>query len=357
MKTDHEESFKETKIDVPESWVRGFLQVSSAMTFPATSFDLHPMDVHNLCFVLRRRKERAGPRSMRWHLEPGKPVRVVFEPWEIEITCPRSIYTVSRAEEIRVWGRRRILILERLIPVAKSFRVHLLGKGMPTFYVADLGDMSFTLGLSGWTKNDWSQAGNFDLMAPRTDVTAATKVRVFESLKQTWFATTEELTARVQLDRATVLGALSACTQAGIAIFDLSRNVWRARELSREPLPLDKLRFSNEREEKANDLLTKFGIVLQNVNVTGAGMEVKGFVNAPMPAAPPTRSRFGLSVVRPSAASKVASAVWFQTDADDRLVKGDCTCNFHQQNGLRQGPCEHILALRMSLARRKERLH
>lgn len=357
VKTDHEESFKETKIDVPDSWVRGFLQVSSAMTFPATSFDLHPMDVHNLCFVLRRRKEKSGPRSMRWHLTPGKPVRVVFEPWELEVVCPRSIYQGPREEEIRVWGRRRILILERLIPVAKSFRVHLLGKGMPTFYVADLGDMSFTLGLSGWTRNDWSQAGNFDLMAPRADVGAATKLRVFDSLKSTWFATTEELTARTQLDRATVLGALSACTQAGIAIFDLSRNVWRARELSREPLPLDKLRFSNEREQKANELLTKAGVVLQNFNLTGAGYEVKGLVNAPIAPPPPPRSRFGRQPPPPPVASKVASAVWFQTDGDDRLVKGDCTCNFHQQNQLRQGPCEHILALRMSFAQRKERLN
>jgi hypothetical protein len=226
---------------------------------------------------------------------------------------------------------------------------------MPAFYVADLGDMSFTLGLSGWTKNDWSQAGNFDLMAPRTDVSAATKLRVFESLKSTWFATTEELTARLQLDRATVLGALSGCTQAGVAIFDLSRNVWRARELSREPLPLAKLRFSNEREEKANELLTKAGVVLQTFNLTGAGYEVKGLVNAPIAPPPPPRNRW--QAPAPTTAPKVASAVWFQTDGDDRLVKGDCTCNFHQQNQLRQGPCEHILALRMSFAQRKERLH
>ena len=38
---------------------------------------------------------------------------------------------------------------------------------IPYAYIADLGHMNFTLGLSGWTANDWSQAGNFDLMAPR----------------------------------------------------------------------------------------------------------------------------------------------------------------------------------------------
>jgi hypothetical protein len=46
VQTTNEESFKEVKIDLPDSWVRGFLQVSSAMSLPTVSFDLHPMDVH-----------------------------------------------------------------------------------------------------------------------------------------------------------------------------------------------------------------------------------------------------------------------------------------------------------------------
>ena len=168
VETAHEENFKEVKIDLPDSWVRGFLQVSSAMSLPTIQFDLHPMDIYNICMVLRRHKEKKGPRGMRYVLEPGQPVKVVFEPWNLEIVCARSPYTGSESQEVRVWGRRRIHILERLIPIAKKFTVHLLGTGMPSFYIADLGDMSFTLGLSGWTANDWSSSGNFDLMAPRT---------------------------------------------------------------------------------------------------------------------------------------------------------------------------------------------
>jgi hypothetical protein len=60
VQTSNEEDFKEVKIDLPDSWVRGFLQVSSAMSLPATRFDLHPMDIHNICFVLRRHKEKKG---------------------------------------------------------------------------------------------------------------------------------------------------------------------------------------------------------------------------------------------------------------------------------------------------------
>ncbi len=90
VKTQGEEDYKEVKIDLPDSWVRGFLQVNSAMGLPARTFDLHPMDVHNLCFVLRRHKEKKGPRSMRYILTPGAPIRVVFDPWGIEVVCRPS---------------------------------------------------------------------------------------------------------------------------------------------------------------------------------------------------------------------------------------------------------------------------
>ena len=88
--------------------------------------------------------------------EPGQPVRVVFEPWNSEITCRARSTRATRRRDPDL-GAPRLHVLERLIPVARRFTVHLLGTGMPSFFVADLGDMSFTLGLSGWTANDWSR--------------------------------------------------------------------------------------------------------------------------------------------------------------------------------------------------------
>ena len=102
MQTTNEDTYTEVKIDLPDSWVRGFLQVSSAMTLPTKSFDLHPMDLHNICYVLRRQKEKIGPRSIRFVLKPGEPVRLVFEPWNIVVNCPRSFYTGTEADEVRL---------------------------------------------------------------------------------------------------------------------------------------------------------------------------------------------------------------------------------------------------------------
>jgi hypothetical protein len=325
VKTQQDESYKEVKIDLPDTWVRGFLQVSSAMCLPTRSFTLHPMDLHNFCFVLRRRRELVGPRSMRYRLRPGEPVRVTFEPWNLEVVCRRSVYEGPEEAEVRVWGRRRLQVLERLIPVARSFTVHLLGTGLPSFYVADLGGMCFTLGLSGWTANDWSTAGNFDLMAPRAKVDDITKRRVFAGLKENWREGADALSQRIGVDRSLVLGALSAYTQAGRAMFDLHKGVYRVRELSREPLPMDRLRFANEREERASRWVEA------------------GAVRSKTEAAPAGATRLSGTVRDGRHAHSAALVV----DGDERLIEATCDCNFFQQNKLYKGPCEHILAVRL----------
>lgn len=325
VSTQNEEAYKEVKIDLPDSWVRGFLQVSSAMSLPMTSFQLHPMDLHNFCFVLRRNRETRGPRGMRYILRPGQPVKVLFEPWNLEVVCARSVYEGTEDAEIRVWGRRRLHVLERLIPVAKSFTVHLLGTGLPSFYVADLGPMSFTLGLSGWTANDWSTAGNFDLMAPRAKVDDLTKRRVFEGLKENWREDPITLAKRLDIDRKLVLGALSAYTQAGRAIYDLNKGVYRARELSREPLPMDRLRFSSKREEQAAKWVEAGAVSSKAQATTDGSTRLSGTVRD-------GRHSFEASLV---------------VDRDQRLVDASCDCNFFTQNKLYKGPCEHILAVRL----------
>lgn len=330
--TQNEDSFKELKIDLPDSWVRGFLQVSSAMTLDAVEFDLHPMDIYNFCFILKRYKEKKGPRSVRFYLKPNEPVRVVFEPWGYELVCSRSIYQGTEAKEIRIWGRRRLLILERLIPVAKSFKVKLLGTGLPSFFIADLGDMNFTLGLSGWTKNDWSRAGNFDLMAPRADVDLFTKTKIFESLKEDWFASADDLSRKMNLDRAVIKGALSAYTQAGRVMYDMNKKKYRVRELSREPLPFEQLRFSNEREQQANELIVKGKVRIVAVEeLPDNKVKIKGEVE--------DQNRI------------------FQTeliiDSDQRLVEANCQCRFFSKNKLYKGPCEHILATRLKFNQRR----
>jgi hypothetical protein len=156
---------------------------------------------------------------------------------------------------------------------------------------------------------------------------------VFEGLKEKWFDTPEGLASRLGLSRAAILGALGAWTQAGRAMFDLAKGVYRARELARDPLPMDKLRFSNAREEAATRLLSG-NLVQSTARSSGdgdGGVELSG-------------------TVKDRSHTLRASLV---IDADARVTRGECECNFYQQNKLYKGPCEHMLALRMHDARRR----
>ena len=324
--TTDEEQYKEVKIDLPESWVRGFLQVSSAMTLPTIQFELHPMDIYSICLLLRRFKEKRGPRSLRYVLEPGQPVKVILEPWGKEIICARSVYTGNSKHEIRTWGRRRLLTLERLIPVAKKFTVHLLGTGLPAFYIADLGDMNFTLGLSGWTSNDWSHAGNFDLLAPRLQVEDGIKQKVMAALRKDWFSTSQQIAGKLTISNAEAAGALSAYTQAGRVIYDLNGQVYRLRELSREPLPFEQLRFNNPQEQLAADILQNQQLTFKSQVLPDLSMELKGTVKG-------KRKTFNPQMI---------------IDSDERIKSAHCDCSFYIENKLYKGPCEHMLAVRQA---------
>jgi hypothetical protein len=324
VQTAGEELYREEKIDLPDSWVRGFLQVSSAMALPAHVVELHPMDLHAILSRLAARKERHGPRSLRFLLEPGKPVRVLIEPWGEVLEFRRSPYTGKTGAEIRLWGRRRLAILARALPLAKSVRLHLLGTGLPSFAVVDYGGLRFTLGLSGWTSNDWSRAGQFDLLAPRQPVDEMTAGRVFDALKTRFSATVAELAGATGIDGGLVAAALTAYTQAGRVMYDLDKHVFRLRELAREPLPMGALRFASPQEEKADRFIAAKLVTIGVVAERDGRRIIDGKVLDD---------------------AKTYSPM-IALDADDRLVDARCDCYYYGHNKLMRGPCEHMLALR-----------
>ena len=331
VQTELTDEFKEEKIDLPDSWVRGFLQISSAMTMDKSSFTLHPMDMYNILLMLKRNKERKSPRSLRFILQPDKPVEVLFEPWGKKLTFRRSIYEGKTSQEIRIWGRRRLFILERLLPIAKSFKVSLLGSGMPSFWEADLGVMTFTLGLSGWSANDWSASANFDLMSPRAEVDSPTSKKVFDALSKNHVESSESLSGRLGLDKPIIESALGIYAQQGRVLYDMNKNTYRLRELSGDPLPMDKLQFTNEREEKSS----KF--VLANLVSIGKVYEQEG-----------TTQIYGAVIDN----TKTYSTMLL-IDNEMKLKDATCNCWYFGQNKLHKGPCEHILATRSFFRRGK----
>jgi hypothetical protein len=169
-------------------------------------------------------------------------------------------------------------------------------------------------------------------MAPRSDVDNNIKQKVFAGLKKVWFAEAAQLAEQLQLNTAEVTGALSAYTQAGRVIYDINKEVYRVRELSKDPLPMDKLRFSNPQEETANQLLQTVTPNIKAEQVPGAGLKLKGSL------------KVGKRTYNPE----------LLIDEDERIKTGNCDCSFFIENKLHKGPCEHMLAIRLAYNKSKQ---
>ncbi len=346
VKTQGEDEFREVKIDLPDSWVRGFLQISAAMGQPLDKVRLHPQDVYMMCQVLRKYKDTAGTRAIQFHLAKGKPVKIVMEPWGIEVNCTRSTYYGHEDKVIRVWGRRRLHILERLISIAKHFDLYLGGTGLPYFFVADLEGMQFTLGLSGWSSNNFSEGSNFSLLAPRGDVSNEDKETVFNELGETWVATVEDLMDWTGFDNQTVSSSLMAYIQAGRVVYDLDKKLYQKRELTRDPLNMDQLRFSSPEEEESLRLLQQEAIDDFRTNSVEVERYRKGQLQ--------TVKQYAITATVNDNDELQNSRLVLNENESVSREDCDCTCSIGRNN-FKRGLCRHVLALRLELNQRVAR--
>ncbi len=326
----------EKHIRVPDSWLRGFLQVQSAATLPRTTFHLNPMDLYNALRYLRLHGDRKGQRrGLRVELVPGEPPRLVLEPWEVVITSTGEPYNGKTPRLVRVWGRRRLFLLRRFLPFVEGVDVHLLGSGLPSFWVLRASDMSLTLGLTGFTAANWSQAVSFDLLLPRKTGTTEPLETVLRHLDQTWSAGAGELAKATGLKWPALLEALQLGCQQGKIMYDLAADVYRLRPLTDAPLDLARLEFRNARERIAHDLLVRRGavaIVSEN-RIPGSGLELTGKV-----VVEEDRREYRPQMLL----------------ADEGQVnRAECTCPTFRKQGLKSGPCVHLIALRLAYAQQE----
>ena len=360
VNTEYEDNYREVKIDLPETWVRGFLQVSAAMEMDAQKVRLSPFDLHKICLFLRKNKEIVGPRALRFQLSPDAPPKVVFEPWNHTYICSSSSYMGSERREVRVWGRRRIHILERLIPIAQHFDLYLIGKGLPYFFIANLGELSFTLGLSGWTSNNFSGSAQFDLLAPRKEVSDKVKQKIFKKLRSNWTASVSELAKSLSIDKSTVASVLTSYVQAGRVVYDLEKNCYQARELSRDPLDMKALRFGSPQEEEALELLAqeRVGILQETVEnrTTVAQTKVDSSLIPEELKLIFQQDRAKeekiIHVVAPIETVNGVVQTQLVMNEDGRMLLSECSCTCSAFNTAT--PCSHLLALRVQYNRPEE---
>lgn len=224
-------SVVEKKIDLPPTWVRGFLQVQSAATLPGTDVRLSAFTLAEILAELQRKREDKGPRSLKFKLVPGQKPVIVIEPWSVEIQEPEFVFEGKQAQEIRIWGRRRLLVLAELLPYATEVRVRLLGTGMPTYWSVFQKDSRFDMGLSGWTQNDWSRSAQFDLLASTAQASAEQIQAVSKALTTKLFGTPDEIAALTGLSRSITTTALQQLCREGRAMYDHVTQTYRWRQL------------------------------------------------------------------------------------------------------------------------------
>lgn len=312
--------YREEKIDLPSGWLRGFMQIQSAMGLPATPVPLTREAVYSLLAHLRRHRQETSPRALRFELAPGKPPVLVLEPWEVRITAHGAIYNGPPTEPIRIWGRRRLAVLARTLPLAERFTVHLLGTGLPSFWLAHMGEMTLTLGLSGWTTNDWTRGSALDLLLPPIKAAPESIATTARTLQNRRALPLSELLTATALPRPELAAALNHLAYAGQIIHDLSTNLYRWRQIMPQALGEAEIGPENAELAASRQIVAAGRVSILRIEPVSGARLIQGNADA--------------------------TPVEILIDPDQRIKRGKCLCGHFKTYGLRNGPCRHMLALR-----------
>jgi hypothetical protein len=329
----------EKKVDLPDPWVRGFLQVSGAMAMPGTRLTVKPADLLAAIRFLRYTKAKVSPRALRYEFTPGEDTRIVLEPWEHAVRLRGAEHNYSEPRTIRTWGRRRLNLIEPLLPFAMSVDIYLKGRGLPSFYAVKLPDMTFVLGLSGWTEQHWTDTGSFDLLSDTTPVSSDLIAQVHELLARNFHASAKDLGRALNQSPDIIWRACERLCRQGRAIFDVESRDFRHRELFEQPADEARLFPPDERLERARALLATNAVPFASCEA----QETRKTKKLKTPDGPVTRE----VVYRDWRVSGNVGPEKTEIVVGDsgRIIFGTCSCAFFQDHLLGKGPCEHMVAL------------
>lgn len=344
----------EQKVELPDRWVRGFLQVQAAMAMPGTKLRLRPVDLLAAVRFLKHNKAKVSPRGLRYEFALDRDAELVLEPWDHRVPLVGATHGYAEHRTIRTWGRRKLALLEPLLPFAEHVDVYLKGRALPSFYAVRLPGMTFVLGLSGVGVG--GDFGGLELLADGRRATAEQQQRVLDALAARFHADTATLAQTSGLALAEAANALAALNRGGRVMFDVEARDWRHRELFSPPIDTAALFPPDPREEAAAALLAAPG----GVTVTSVAAEeqtkVRRFRNPATgePVERATTYRQWRVVGRCGDRSGEQTPELIVGD-EERIVFGTCGCAWFREHLLNKGPCEHLLALfRASAAQRTE---
>lgn len=328
----------EKKIELPETWIKGFNQVSSAANLDGITIDLTNVDMYDICSFLRRHKAHKSPRYMKWILEPDMPVKILFEPFGSVLEL-KAIYKGKKREE-KIWGRRRWLVMEKVIPLAKSFKVKLMGFGMPQFIIADMGNMQMTIGFSSWSSNDWVKGTAFNIMSGFTGLGAYTKI--YKLLKEKRALPVKQIMQELNTEsKKNIISGIGMMLRKGEGYFDAVDNKVRFRQLCNVPIPEElykitalELKVEEHLSEGMENFTVKFTEEKQFVFSNKYKMPNPSYRNWNFRGTEDYYRRYNLSETQ------------LVIDEDGQICNVKCACKeFNKGPRNISAPCSHVLAL------------
>jgi hypothetical protein len=291
-----------------------------------------------MLFALRTRRAKKPPRGLRFELVPGSKPRVVIEPWEISLESHGEPYRGSHPRIVRLYGRQRLLSLSRALPHLARVRIHLLGAGLPSFWVLDMGRARITVALTSWAESKWGSAASFDALMPR-DANAAMVSAVVGALRESGPLALPDLAAKISASKPApsssggtgglpeLRAALQRACLRGQVLFDRDRNLFRPRSLLEQPVEESAIRYGSSREASAHRFLAAEGSVkiTKTHVIAGEATEISGEVNDQQ--------------------ARRSFAPRFTADQEGQVKDAWCNCPTYQRSAMREGPCEHMIAI------------
>ncbi len=311
----------EKKIELPISWVQGLVEVQAALSLAPVELQLQTSAFADVLARLDAQRECQGPRALVFELQPGQLARVVVQPWGDQYVIGAEPYSGSEPRTIKVWGRRRLRVLRELLPLASDLTVRLVDSGMPSFWSIEMEGITLTIGLSGWTAQDWAGKARFSAFTPASGGDKAAIQQAAELLQKQHALSVEDLAKILNRSPGDSRGLLQGLCLAGMAMFEPERNLYRWRALFPN-LKLDRDETEGLEERMGVQLFRKGAVQVQGDKITAEGRQLEADVGTSSP--------------------------MLRRDLDGRINYAACDCSYFRRHKLRQGPCRHIVALSLA---------
>lgn len=315
-------SIIERKIDLPDTWVRGLVEVQAALALAPVEITLSSGMVADVIARIESEREKHGPRALLFHLVPGEQVSIEVQPWGETFTDPLFRYDGAEERTIKVWGRRRLSVLADLLPHVDTVTIHLVDNGMPTFWSVTIDGIGLTIGLSGWSSQDWAGRARFSAMIPASMAEPGVVAQAAVLLRARSVLAPDDVASELNVTPAQARAVLQRLCVAGKAMYDPDLRRYRWRALFPQ-LDLEADTEAGREERKGVELSRTKSVTIESDEISAEGIR---------------------RVTSSISDGERESSVVLESDIDGRVTYAQCDCSHFRYHKLRQGPCRHIVA-------------